>query len=143
MKDAFLDRPGLSLGSSDGQDGVIGLAGPAHLNVAEAGLVEHVGVLGWRALPALRLHQHVEGEDLSHDGPSSVLKQHGFHQQDAAACQEGRTRTKTLSAESCECVSINRLSVSAFINSVGTEEGSKGGCICYVAMEPVFRPLKI
>lgn len=74
--------------SSDGQDGVVGLSGPTHLNVVEAGLVEDVCVLGRRALPALRLHQHVEGEGLSHDGPSSVLKQHGLHQQDAAACQE-------------------------------------------------------
>lgn len=82
------DRLGVSLSLFDGQDGVIGLAGPAHLNIAEAGLVEYVGVLGRRALLALRLHQHVEGEHLSHDGPSSVLKQQGLHQQDAAACQE-------------------------------------------------------
>lgn len=86
MRAASLDC--LSLSSSDGQDGVVGLPGPAHLNVPEAGLVEHVGVLGRRTLPALHLHQHVEGEELSHDRPPSVLKQHGLHQQDAAACQE-------------------------------------------------------
>lgn len=70
---------------SDRQDGVVRLPGPAHLNVAEAALTEHVRVLGRRALPALRLHQHVEGVNLRHDGPSPVLKQHRLHQQDAAA----------------------------------------------------------
>lgn len=72
-------------GSSDGQDGVVGFAGVADLNVVEAGLVEHAGVFRRRALSALRLHQHVEREHLSHDGTSPVFKQHGLHQQDAAA----------------------------------------------------------
>lgn len=76
--------------SSDSQDGVVGLSGPTHLNIAEADLVEHVAVLGQWAFPALSLHQHVEGEELSHDGPSSVLKKQGLHQQDAAACQEDK-----------------------------------------------------
>lgn len=92
---ASLDCPHISPSSFDGQDGVVGLAGPADLNVLKAGLVEHVGVLGWRALPALRLHQHVEGEYLSHDGAPPVLKQHGFHQQDAAACEEDEQRHRT------------------------------------------------
>lgn len=81
----LLSVPAVSRSSSDGQDGVVRLAGATDLHVVEADLVEHVCVLGRRALPALRLHQHVEGEDLSHDGASSVLKQHGVHQQDAAA----------------------------------------------------------
>lgn len=83
-------HPALGLSSSDGQYGIIGLARAADLNVLEAGLVEHACVLGRWALPALHLHQHVEGEKLSHDGPSSVLKQHRFHQQDAAAWQEDK-----------------------------------------------------
>lgn len=74
--------------SSDGQDGIVGLPGPADLDVAEARLVEHVSVFGRGALPALRLHQHVEGEDLRHDGPSSVFKQQRLHQQDAPTWRE-------------------------------------------------------
>lgn len=75
--------------SSEGQDGVVGLPGPAQLDVVEAGLVEHQGVLGRAALAAHRLHQHVEGEELTHDGPLPVLKQHGLHQQNAATCHKG------------------------------------------------------
>lgn len=89
-----LKCPSSRLSSSDGEDGVVRLAGPTHLHVAEAGLGEHAGVLGRRALAALRLHQHVEGEDLSHDGPPPVLKQHGFHQQDAAAWRDDGQRHK-------------------------------------------------
>lgn len=85
-------HPALCLSSSDGQYGIIRFARAADLNVLEAGLVEHVCVLGRWALPALRLHQHVEGEKLSHDGPSSVLKQHCFYQQDTAAWQEDKQR---------------------------------------------------
>lgn len=85
--------------SSDSQDGVVGLSGPTHLNVAEADLVEHVAVVGQWAFPTLSLHQHVEGEKLSHDGPSSVLKQQGLHQQDAATCQEDKvSECRTLGA---------------------------------------------
>lgn len=50
-------------------------------------MAQHAAVLGERALAALRLHQHVEGEELSHDRPSPVLLQHGLHQQDAATCR--------------------------------------------------------
>lgn len=80
-------------GSSEGQDGVVGLPGPAQLNVVEAGLVEHQGVLGQPALAAHRLHQHVEGEELTHDGPLPVLKQHGFHQQNTATCQSDASQS--------------------------------------------------
>lgn len=72
-----------------GQDGVVVLPGATHLDVLEARGPEQVGVLGRRTLAPLRLHQHVEGEDLSHDGASPVLEQHGLHQQDAAAWSAG------------------------------------------------------
>lgn len=101
-----LKCPSSCLSSSDGEDGVVRLAGPTHLHVAEAGLGEHAGVLGRRALAALRLHQHVEGEDLSHDGPPPVLKQHGFHQQDAAAWRDDGQRHRVL--RRCESVQRGR-----------------------------------
>ena len=75
----LLTPPGVSPSSSDGQDGVVGLASPTHLDVLKADLREHAGVTRRRTLPALRLQQHVEGEDLGHDGASSVLEQHGLH----------------------------------------------------------------
>lgn len=74
------------MGSSGGQDGVVGLAGATDLHVAEAALVEQACVLGGRPLAALGLDQHVEGEELSHDGAAPVLQQQRLHQQDPSTC---------------------------------------------------------
>lgn len=83
-------------GLSEGQDGVVGLPGPAQLNVVEAGLVEHQGVFRQPALPAHRLHQHVEGEELTHDRTLPVLKQDGLHQQDSAPWQRDTAQSVRL-----------------------------------------------
>ena len=71
------------------QHHVVDLARVAHLDLGEPGRVQERPVLGGRALPSLRLHQHVEGVELGREGPRAVLQQQGLHQQHAAPWWRG------------------------------------------------------
>src|SRR4029434_3776356 len=87
-----------SLRSAAVQDGVVELARALDLDAGEAGGGEEAGVLGGAALPALRLHQHVEGVELRRQRPPAVLMQQGLHQQHPATCAptaEWRSHTHT------------------------------------------------
>lgn len=77
----------------ESEDGIVGFACPAHLHVSEAGQPEHMCVVRRRLLLPLRLNQHVQGEELGHDGTSVVLKQHSLYQQNTSTCMHTRTHT--------------------------------------------------
>lgn len=69
------------------QHSVVDLPSEAVLDVGETRSSQQGCILSSWALPALRLHQHVQGVELSREGAWSILVQQRLHQQHAASCR--------------------------------------------------------
>lgn len=70
------------------QHSVVDLPGEAVLDAGETRSSQQGCILSSRALPALRLHQHVQGVELRRQRARSILVQQRLHQQHAASCRQ-------------------------------------------------------
>lgn len=76
------------------QHSVVDLPGEAVLDVGETRSSQQGCILSSGALPALRLHQHVQGVELDRQRAGSILKQQRLHQQHAASCGKQEPKEK-------------------------------------------------